>query len=70
VQLRRLDAVEGAAAYTTADVRLAWRATERVELSLVGQNLFERQHQEQGPYPFVASSDVMRGVYGKLAWRF
>ena len=70
VQLRRLEAVEGAAAYTTADVRLAWRATERVELSLVGQNLFERQHQEQGPYPFATSSDVMRGVYGKLAWRF
>jgi iron complex outermembrane recepter protein len=32
--------------YTRHDLRLAWQPTENVELSLVGQNLFDRLHRE------------------------
>ncbi|PXW93419.1 iron complex outermembrane receptor protein [Sphaerotilus hippei] len=34
------------AAYTELDLRLAWRVTPRLELSLAGQNLLHRQHAE------------------------
>lgn len=33
-------------AYTTLDARLAWRATRRLEVSLIGQNLTDRRHVE------------------------
>jgi iron complex outermembrane receptor protein len=50
--------------YTTLDARLAWRITDNVEISVTGQNLLEKQHQE------FSSFEVERGVYAKLSWRF
>ncbi|MBI2821699.1 MAG: TonB-dependent receptor [Acidobacteria bacterium] len=56
-------------AYTTFDVRLGWRPMDRLELSIVGQNLPDKQHGEflsTTPNP----EEVERGVYGKVAWSF
>ncbi len=50
--------------YTTIDARLAWRPIENIELSVVGQNLFEKGH------PEYYSLEVERSVYGKLVWSF
>jgi iron complex outermembrane receptor protein len=50
--------------YTTLDARLAWRMTDNLELSVTGQNLLEKQHQE------FSSFEVERGVYVKLSWCF
>jgi iron complex outermembrane receptor protein len=38
-------------AYTAVDLRLGWRASRALELSLIGQNLGERRHAEWGVAP-------------------
>jgi iron complex outermembrane receptor protein len=56
------------AAYHTADLRLAWRFTPQLEASVVGQNLLQPHHAEwpRDPGPTV---QILRSVYGQLAWR-
>jgi iron complex outermembrane receptor protein len=55
-------------AYTTADVRLSWRPTPALELSLVGQNLLQPHHQEFSGDPG-GLVGISRSVYAKAAWR-
>lgn len=62
---------QGLPGYTRVDVRLAWQATPRCELSLVGQNLMNGCHREfSGPAGAAASAPVSRNVYRKVTWRF
>jgi iron complex outermembrane receptor protein len=49
--------------YVEMDVRGAWRATSHLELALVGQNLLHSHHPEFG-----TTSELERGVYGKITW--
>jgi len=57
--------------YFTFDVRLAWRPTENLELSVVGQNLWDNQHPEfRAGLVAVQRTEVERSVYGKITWRF
>lgn len=55
-------------AYSTGDVRLGWRVSRHVDLSIVGQNLFQPYHSEYGgdPGPLIG---IKRSVYGQLVWR-
>jgi iron complex outermembrane recepter protein len=55
--------------YFELESRLAWHASDRLELSLVGQNLLHNHHPEYG---FVDPSrqEIQRSVYGKFAWRY
>jgi hypothetical protein len=55
-------------AYSTGDVRLAWRFKPRIEFSLVGQNLFQRYHVEYvgDPGPPVG---IVRNVYAAVSFR-
>ncbi|MGB2888369.1 MAG: TonB-dependent receptor [Candidatus Acidiferrales bacterium] len=55
-------------AYTTADVHFSWRATRSLDLSLVGQNLFQPHHAEFGgdPGPLVG---IERSAYAKITWQ-
>ena len=69
-QLRYVDSVESVAAYVTADVRLAWRPSANLELSLVGQNLLEARHPEQASSIGAPTIEIPRGFYGKVTWRF
>ena len=58
-------------AYTTLDLRLAWRPTNHLELSLVGCNLLDPSHLEYRElYLDTAVTEVERSVYGKLTWTF
>jgi iron complex outermembrane receptor protein len=66
-QIRYVDRVAGAVAYVTGDVRLAYRPTDKIELALVGQNLFQDKHVELGAG---VTGQVPRSVYGKITWRF
>ncbi len=50
--------------YTTLDTRISWKPLETLELSVTGQNLLDRQHQEFSPF------EVERSVYFKSDWRF
>jgi len=55
-------------AYTTADVRFSWHATRSLDVSVVGQNLFQPHHAESGgdPGPLVG---IERSAYIKLTWQ-
>jgi iron complex outermembrane receptor protein len=58
--------------YTELDAGVTWAVRPALELSLVGQNLLHAHHPEQG-FVFSASgmtTEVQRGVYGKLTWQF
>lgn len=58
-------------AYATLDLRYAWRPTPGFELSLVGQNLLDRRHQEFGPVSLPSQlTQVERGFYLKGKWQF
>ena len=57
-------------AYVSMDIRLAWRPTTGLELSLVGQNLLAKQHIEYRQEFYVDAAQVDRGIYGKLMWQF
>ncbi len=55
--------------YFELNARLAWHATQQLELSLAGQNLLHNRHPEYG-FPDPARAEIQRSVHGKLAWRF
>jgi iron complex outermembrane receptor protein len=69
-QLRYVDNVSAVPAYVTADIRLSYRLTENLELSVVGQNLLDRQHPEQSSLIGMPTIEIPRGFYGKITWRF
>ena len=57
--------------YVTLDARLGWAPTRRLELSVAGQNLVASRHPERyGDALSNQITDVGRGVYGKMTWRF
>ncbi len=57
--------------YTAIDVRLAWSPTERLVVSVVGQNLLDDRHPEYQPRLInTVPTEVQSGVYGKVAWQF
>jgi iron complex outermembrane receptor protein len=55
--------------YAELDVRIAWRPTETLELSLVGQNLLHARHPEYG-FPSATREEVERAIHGRITWRF
>ena len=56
--------------YARLDLRLGWRPIESIEVSVAGQNLTERRHEEFGTGLFSLRSSVPRSVYGKITWRY
>lgn len=56
--------------YIRLDSRLAWKAMEGVELSLVGQNLLDDQHPEFSGFVYQNSEQIGRSVYGNVTFRF
>jgi iron complex outermembrane receptor protein len=54
--------------YFSADVRLSWKITPHLEMSVVGQNLFDSQHPEFGTS--VNRSEIQRGVFAELTYRW
>ncbi|ETX02798.1 MAG: TonB-denpendent receptor [Candidatus Entotheonella factor] len=56
--------------YVTLDIRLAWQPLESIELALVGQNLVESHHSEFRQEIFPFQTEIERGVYGAISWRF
>ena len=53
--------------YTELDLRLGWRASRGLEISLVGRNLLDARHPEFG-VP-ATRSEIGRSVFLKLLWR-
>ena len=69
-QLRYVDNVQSVPAYITADIRLSYRPTANLELSIAGENLLQNHHVEQASLIGAPTTEVPRGVYGKITWRF
>jgi iron complex outermembrane recepter protein len=62
---------QGVPSYTRVDTQLAWRVSERVTLSAVGQNLLQDHHLEFNDFLQVVNSALIkRSAYAKLTWRF
>jgi len=59
----------GVDSYVRLDFRLGWQASENVELSLVGQNLLEHNHDEWDG-TLAAGDQVPRAGYVMMKWDF
>ena len=70
LQARYVDSIPGARAYVTADAQFAYHMGAGLELTLAGQNLFDRQHTEQGSAILETATEVPRGLYAKITQRF
>jgi iron complex outermembrane recepter protein len=70
VQVRYVDTVQSVPAYVTADVQFSFHLNEQLTLSVVGQNLLDKQHAEQGAQVSVLTSEAPRNFHAKLQWHF
>lgn len=53
------------------DLRLAWRPTARVEMSIVGQGLLDNRQPQFLPAELATQpAEIERSVYGKIVWKF
>ena len=60
----------GIPSYTRIDTGLTWHAMDNMDVSLVGQNLFDSQHQEFSGFLYQNSSQVPRTIYGNVSVKF
>lgn len=61
----------GLKSYTNFNLRIGWRPVKRLELSLIGQNLLDKLHDEFPPSLFLTvNNEVQRSVTGKITWNF
>jgi iron complex outermembrane receptor protein len=57
-------------AYIRFDTRIGWKPVNDIELSLVGQNLFDNKHKEYSKPLYGVVEEVPRTVYGKVTYSF
>jgi iron complex outermembrane receptor protein len=55
--------------YFELNLRVGWKPTNNIELSIVGQNLLHDHHPEYG-FPSTTREEISRSVYGKVAWHY
>jgi iron complex outermembrane receptor protein len=56
--------------YVRFDTGITYKPIKGLELSLVGQNLFDDAHKEFAAIPVLPTVDIGRSVYGKVSWSF
>jgi iron complex outermembrane receptor protein len=62
---------ESIPSYTRLDSNLAWQASEKISLGLVGQDLLRSLHPEySGPDLTETPSLIRRSAYARITWRF
>jgi len=54
--------------YTATDVRVAWRPTRGLELSVAVSNLFDKEHVEFDEHGF--PTQIPRSTYARVRWYF
>ena len=61
----------GVNSYFALDLRLAWKPTRNLELSIVGQNLLDDRHPEFAPTIIPTQrTESQRSVFGKISFEF
>jgi iron complex outermembrane receptor protein len=55
--------------YMRLDMGLTWHVSKSMDFSIIGQNLLDRAHPEFGDDGVIAT-EVQRGVFGELTYRF
>jgi iron complex outermembrane recepter protein len=55
--------------YSTGDARFAWQFSQRFQLSVVGQNLFQPHHYESDGEDAGPLVGIKRSVYGQVTWK-
>jgi iron complex outermembrane recepter protein len=59
------------ASYTRLDSQLTWQLSERMQVSIAGQNLLQSHHVEfNSELGVVNPSEVKRSAYVKMTWKF
>jgi iron complex outermembrane receptor protein len=58
---------QGIRAYSSADTTVGWHVNEHVRFSVVGQNLLQPHHAEDGGDP-TGLVQIKRSVYAKITW--
>ncbi len=56
--------------YYRLDTNVIWNVSDGIDLSLVGQNLLDGEHQEFGGATYNSPSEIPRSVFGKVTVRF
>jgi iron complex outermembrane recepter protein len=56
--------------YYRFDTRISYPLTDKVELSLIGQNLLDDRHQEFTNFLFKSPAEIGRSVYASVAYKF
>jgi len=72
-EFRYVDELEdlGVEGYTDLSLRLGWRPSDDLEISVVGHNLLDESHKEfEASFLNTVPTEIERGVYGKVTWRF
>ncbi len=54
--------------YVAGDARVGWKPAAALELSLVGQSLFDPRHPEFGTTS--TRREVERSLYGRATWSY
>jgi iron complex outermembrane receptor protein len=57
-------------AYTSLNARIAWRPVQRLELSVVAQNLLDEHHLEFVGESLLSPTEVERSAYAQIRWDF
>jgi len=56
--------------YLRLDSKIEWRVTDDIDVSLIGQNLFDEYHPEYDNFLFSVDTEVGRSVFGKVSIDF
>lgn len=56
--------------YYRFDTKLSYALTDNIDLSLVGQNLFNSGHQEFSPFTYRSAAEVGRSIYSSISIKF
>ena len=72
--LRRVDKLKASSrevpAYTSLDLRIGYAVNKQLDLSLVGQNLLDRRHNEFAEWDSTTAYYVPRSIFAKATWKF
>jgi|GEM_PF-3503134 len=57
--------------YLNTDITLSWTINKNMRLSVIGKNLFDKQHAEYFPHMYEPlTTEIPRSIYTQLHWQF